>query len=163
MPEMIIYPKRPCIGVDCSGQPKSPPMIAVATRWSRRDKENKWIVRVAREQIEKHCSKRDWQEKIYASIVFKALDRVLQPNYDIHIDRDFPDPKKERKIKEYLKYLIGCHHAGDPTKENPNIFFKTRRSSEYVMEAHVKHGLAKDDKLKIDEKTNLDYLMKLLN
>lgn len=162
MSKVTIYPKRPCIGVDCSGQPGKPPMIAVATRWSRRDKQNKWIVKVAADQINKYCSKRDWQEKIYASIVFKALDKVLEPNYEIHIDKDFPNPKKEQKVMGYLKYLIGCHHVGDATKEKPTISFKTRRKSEYVKDAHVKHKLVNDDKMKIDEKTSLDYLMKLL-
>jgi hypothetical protein len=65
-------------------------------------------------------------------------------------------------VKQHLKYLFGCHHAGDPTKENPPISFKTRRSSKYVKEAHKKHGLAKENKMTIDEKTNVDYLMKLL-
>lgn len=137
-------------------------MIAVATRWSRRDKQNKWIVKVAADQINKYRSERDWQEKIYASIVFKALDKVLEPNYDIHIDKDFPNSRTEEKVKRYLEYLIGCHHVGDTTKEKPDISFKTRRKSEYVKDAHVKHGLASEDKMKIDEKTNLDYLMKIL-
>ena len=165
MSQPIIYPKRPHIGVDCSGQPNSPkqPMIAVATRYSRRDKQNKWIVKVPREQIKRHYSKRDWQEKIYACIVFKALDKILQPDYDIHIDRDYPDPNSERKVRRYLKSLIGYHHAGDPTKENPDIYFKSRRSSEYVMDAHRKHKLVNIHKMMVDEKTNLDYLMKLLN
>jgi hypothetical protein len=162
MPKAITYPKQPFIGVDCSGQPNAPPMIAVATRWSRRDKQNRWIVQVDANQINKHSSTPDWQEKIYASIVFRAADKILEPNYEIQIDKDFPSSKTERKVKQHLKYLFGCHHGGDPTKENPPISFKTRRSSQYVKEAHKKHGLAKENKMTIDEKTNVDYLMKLL-
>jgi hypothetical protein len=162
MSKSITYPKEPFIGVDCAGQPNAPPMIAVATRQSRRDKQNRWIVQVDASQINKHSSTRDWQEKIYASIVFKAIDKILEPNYVIHIDKDFPSSKTERKVKLHLKYLIGCHHAGDPSRENPDIFFKTRRSSPYVKDAHRKHGLVTESKMTVDEKTNLDYLMKLL-
>ena len=162
MNDFAFYPKEPFIGVDCSGQPNSPPMIAVATRWTRRRNEHKWIVKISAAQIAKHHTKRDWQGKLYASLIFKAVDEVLQPNFVIHIDEDYQSTRQQRKIVGYLKYLIGSFHSGDPAKENPEIFIKTKRDSKYVNDAHIKHQLASAGKMRIDEKTGLDHLMKLL-
>jgi hypothetical protein len=162
MSRSTIYPKQPYIGVDCSGQPNAPPMIAVATRWSRRDIQNKWIVEITEAQIGKYSARRDWQEKLYAALVFKVIDKILEPYYEIQLDKDFQNPKTQQKIVAYLKYLIGSFHSGDPTRENPEISFHTRRASKYVKEAHKKHKLASDGKIRIDEKTGLDHLMKLL-
>ena len=162
MSDSLIYPKEPFIGVDCGGQPNAPPMIAVATRYTRRNKEDKWISRLSVEEINKHKAKRDWQEKVYASIVFKSIDRVLQPKYEIHLDEDYQNLKQRKKVLRYIKYLIGVFHAGDPAKENPTIYIKTKRNSKYVKDAHEKHCLARRGKIAIDEKTGIDHLMKIL-
>ncbi|NWG10448.1 hypothetical protein HXY33_01665 [Candidatus Bathyarchaeota archaeon] len=80
------YPKEPYIGVDCSGQPKSPPLIAVATRNSRRGRQHKWVARVTKKRINIYRKRYgDWQEKLYAALFFKVIDRILQQGYEIHI------------------------------------------------------------------------------
>lgn len=162
MSDLSFLPKEPFIGVDCSGQPNSPPMIAVATRWTRRKKEHKWIVKISATQIAKYHEKRDWQEKVYASLIFKALEEILQPNFTIHIDEDYQSARQQKKILGYIRYLIGSFHSGDPGKEKPEIFIKTKRESKYVNDAHVKHQLACEGKMEINEKTGLNHLMKLL-
>ena len=164
MERKTIYPKYPVIGVDCGGQPNAPRqgMVAVATRWSRRNKENRWISLLNSSEINKHEGKRNWQEKVYASIVFKVIDEVLEANYSIHIDEDYQNTSQQKKILRYLHYLIGLSHAGDPTKENPEIKFQIKERSKYVQEAHKKHGLVSEGKMKIDDKSGIDYLMRLL-
>lgn len=158
------YPKRPYIGVDCSGQPKMPPMIAVATRWSRRQKQNKWIAQVKKEKISEYRRKyRDWQEKLYAALFFKVIDEILVPHYEIHIDKEFPKHKTELKVYEYLKHLFGMIHSGDINKENPKISFHTKKHSEYVRHADKKTKWARDHKMKIDDKNaTVDWLIRLL-
>jgi hypothetical protein len=163
MPKPKIYPKQPYIGVDCSGQPKSPPLIAVATRWTRHEHENKWIVKVSADRIVKYSATRDWEEKIYAVTIFKAIDKILVPFYEIHIDEDFQQTKNQRKIRSFLEYLFGCFHNGDPLLEKPKISFHTKRNSKYVWDAHLKHCLVTDKKMRIDEKSaGIDHLMKML-
>lgn len=161
MSDVKIYPKEPYIGVDCSGQPKSPPMIAVATRYSRRRVQNKWIVLIKSDQIGKYVRGRDWEEKVYASLIFKAIDRIFQPDYEICVDKDFQSLKRRRKVISYLKYLFGCFHSGDPLKENPKVSFRTKHN-QYVYDAHRKHGLARKGLIRINERTGIDHLMKLL-
>lgn len=157
-----IYPKQLYIGVDCGGQPKSPPLIAVATRWSRRERENKWIVQVTANQISKHKGTRDWEERIYAAAIFKAIDKILVPHYKNH--KDFQETKNQRKIQSYLKHLFGSFHAGDKLLENPEIQFQTIWSSKYVKDAHRKHRLVSERKMEIDEKTTaIDHIMKILS
>jgi hypothetical protein len=162
MPEFTFYPKEPFIGVDFSGQPNAPPMIAVATRYTRRKKEHKWIVRINADEIAQHRSKRDWQERIYASMAFKVIDKVLQPNYVIHIDEEYQNPRQQKKVINNIKYLIGIFHSGDPDRENPDIKTKTKYKSEYVMDAHLKHSKARTGEMHIDEKTGIGHLMTLL-
>lgn len=160
--EDSVYPKQPFIGVDCSGQPNAPPMIAVATRWSRRNKEDKWAILLNAAEIKKHHGKPDWQEKVYASIVFKSMNKIFQPNYEIHIDEDYQNTRQQEKILRYLRYLCGVFHAGDPQREKPNISFQTKRRSLYVKHAHKKHCLINEGKMQLDEKSGIDYLMKIL-
>lgn len=158
-----MLPKQPFIGVDCSGQPKYPPLIAVATRWTRREHEDKWIVKISADKINKYSTTRDWQEKVYAATIFKAIDKIFVPHYEIHIDEDFQQTNNQRKIREYLKYLFGSFHNGDPLLENPKISFQTKRRSKFVWDAHVKHCLVTQKKMPIDEKmAGIDYLMKIL-
>ena len=157
-----IYPKYPIIGADCSGQPNAPPMIAVATRLTRRAKEQKWVSLLNISEIKKHKGKRNWEEKVYASIVFKSLNQIYQPNYLIHIDEDYQNTSQQKKILRYLHYLFGISHAGDPTREKPDISFQIKRRSKPVHEAHKKHELVNDGKMNIDDKSGIDYLMKLL-
>lgn len=158
------YPRRPYIGVDCSGQPKSPPMIAVATRWSRRNRQNKWVARVKKERIDKYSKTySDWQEKLYAALYFKVIDKILVANYEVHICRDLPEWKSRRKVTEHLKYLFGAIHSGEIEKENLTISFRTKKSSGYVRDADRKCRWARWGKLTIDERaTNIDWLMRLL-
>jgi hypothetical protein len=137
-------------------------MIAVATRYTRRKKEHMWIVKISADEIGRHRAERDWQEKIYATMAFKVIDKVLQPNYAVHIDEEYQDPKKQKKMLKYLKYLIGTFHSGDPEKENPVIKTHTKYKSIYVMDAHRKHGDAREGILPINEKTGISYLMRLL-
>jgi hypothetical protein len=157
-----LYPREPFIGVDFSGQPNAPPMIAVATRYTRRKKENKWIVRINAKEIGRYKGERNWREKVYAVLAFKVIDKVLQPNYEIHIDEEYQNHQNQKKVIDCVKYLIGVFHSGDPEKEKPNIFTKTKYTSPYVMDAHVKHGLARSGQMHIDEKTGFAYLMQLL-
>jgi hypothetical protein len=158
----MIYPKQPFIGVDCSGQPNAPPMIAVATRWSRRNLQKRWIVKITEKQIGKYHATRDWREKLYAALVFKAIDEIFEPYYTIHIDEDFQGTKAQYKVIKYLRLLIGSFHSGDALREKPEIFFQTKQASKYVREAHKKHQLARNGQMRINEKTGLDHLMKLL-
>jgi len=158
------YPLKPFIGVDCSGQPKNPPMIAVATRWSRRQRQNKFIVLISKEKIDEYRAKyRDWQEKIYAALFFKVIDKILVADYEIHIDKELHNSKAQQKLNAYLKRLFGMIHSGDIRKENPKIFFHTKEKSEYVREADKKTKWARDGRIEIDEKrATLDWLMRLL-
>lgn len=158
------YPLRPFIGVDCSGQPKSPPMIAVATRWSRREKQNKWIVSITEDEIAKYRKEyADWQEKLYAVLFFKTIDKILVPNYEIHIDKECHGSNSEKKLFKYLKHLFGMIHYGEIEKQNPKIFFHTKEKSEYVEHADKKTKLARKGQIRINEKnTKLGWLMKLL-
>jgi len=139
-------------------------MIAVATRWSRRDKQRKWIATVTKKQIEKYSRKYyDWQEKLYASLFFKVIDKILVIHYEIHIDKEFPKSKTETRVYKHLKRLFGMIHSGDIMKENPKISFHTKKHSDYVKHADKKSKLARQRRMKIDEKkTTLDWLMKLL-
>lgn len=163
MSQPIIYPKEPFIGVDFSGQPNTPQsMIGVATRYTRRKKEARWIVRIRAEEIGRYRAKQDWQEKVYAAIAFKVIDKVLQPKYAIHIDKEYQDPNQQNKLIGYIEYLIGSFHSGDPEREKPDIETNTKYESVYVMDAHRKHKMAREGTLPIDEKTGIDYLMKLL-
>jgi isocitrate dehydrogenase kinase/phosphatase len=165
MPISITYPKEPYIGVDCSGQPKSPPFIVVATRNSRRHRQCKWVVRVTAKRINVYKKRyRDWQERLYASLFFRVIDKIFQSNYEIHIDKELPNFKTQELVNRYLLRLFGLIHAGDIEKEKPNICFITDRSCKYVRHADKKAGWARDGILKIDEKeASIDYLMRLLD
>jgi len=139
-------------------------MIAVATRWSRRQKEKKWIAQVTKEQIERYSKKyRFWREKLYASLFFKVIDKIFAADYKIHIDKEFPQSKTQSRVHKYLKRLFGTIHSGDIEKENPEICFHTREHSKYVKHADMKSKLARGGKMKIDEKrATLDWLIQLL-
>jgi len=158
------YPLCPFIGVDCSGQPDTPPMYAVATRFSRRKKQNKWIARVTQKDIKKYSIKyRDWKEKLYAALFFKVVDKIYVANYEIHIDKEFATSKMERRVYEHLKKLFGTIHSEEIEKENPKISFNIKEKSDYVRDADKKSKWARDGKIKVDEnKTALDWLIKLL-
>jgi hypothetical protein len=140
-------------------------MIAVATRWSRRDKQTTWIAQVTKDQVDKYSKKyRNWQEKLYASLFFKVIDKVLAAEYEIHIDKELPISKTQIKVHKYLRRLFGIIHSGDIRKENPKISFHTKKKSEYVKHADRKGNQARRETRKIDEKkTSLDWLMKLLD
>ncbi len=161
----VTYPIRPYVGVDCSGQPNSPPVIAVATRFSRRNREVKWVVKVTRQRIMMYSkAHRDWQEKVYAAAFFRVLDKVFRERYEIHIDHELPNFKSQKKVEAYLQRLFGLVHAREILKQHPSICFKTKELSEYVREADRKATLAHDRKMNLDEKdASLDYLMKLLS
>lgn len=163
MPENT-YPLEPFIGVDCSGQPHDPPMYAVATRFSRRRKQNRWIARVSQEDVRRYSvTYRDWKEKLYASLFFKVIDRIYVANYEIEIDKEFPTSKMEKKVHDYLKCLFGTIHSGEIEKENPSICFKTKEESKYVRNADKKSKWAHKRTIQVDEKkTSLDWIMKLL-
>ena len=150
--------------MDCSGTPKTPPMIVVATRWSRKGKQNAWVARVTQKQISKYSKKyRDWQEKLYASLFFKVVDKIFVVEYEIHIDKEFPKSKTEGRVHKNLKHLFGMIHSGDIRKENPKISFHTKKNSEYVRDADKKSKRARKGKMKINEKkTSVDWLMRLL-
>ncbi len=158
------YPLRPFIGVDCSGQPKQPPMIAVATRWSRKERQNRWIVSVADDEIAKYREKvSDWQEKMYAALFFKAIDRILVRNYEIQIDKECHGSDSQKKLFIYLKRLFGIIHYGEIEKQNPEITFHTKEKSGYVEHADKKTKLARKGKMRINEKnTKIGWLMELL-
>ena len=162
MSEAKIYPIEPFIGVDFAGQPNAPPMIAVATRYTRRKKEHKWIVKINAEEIGRYRGERNWRERIYAVLAFKVIDKVLQPHYEIHIDEEYQNCENQKKVINYVKYLIGVFHSGDPEKENPSIVTKTKYISAYVMDAHLKHNLARKGEIHIDEKTGIAHLMLIL-
>jgi hypothetical protein len=158
------YPKEPYIGVDCSGQPKEPPLFAVATRNSRRGRQHKCVARVTKKKIEVYRKKySDWQEKLYAALFFKVIDKVFQKDYEIHIDKELPNMKTQNAVYKYLLRLFGMVHAGEIEKQKPEICFVTDRSCKYVKHADTKAGLARDGKIGIDEKeAAIDYLMRLL-
>jgi hypothetical protein len=160
----LSYPKEPYIGVDCSGQPKTPPLIAVATRNSRRGKQHKWAVRVTRKRIETYRKKySNWQEKLYAALFFKVIDKILQKGYEVHIDKELPNLKTQDKVYKYMMRLFGMIHANEIEKQKPDIHFVTDKSCQYVKHADKKTGWIRDGKMRIDEKeAAIDYLMKLL-
>ena len=139
-------------------------MIAVATRWSRRQKQYVWVAQVTEEQISTYSKKyRDWQEKLYASLFFKVIDKVIVADYEIHIDKEFPKNRTQRRVYKHLKRLFGTIHSGDIEKENPEISFHTKEKSEYVRHADKKSRWARDGKMKINEKkTTLDWLIRLI-
>lgn len=86
-----MYPKEPFIGVDCSGQPRDSQMIAVATRYSRRNKQRCWIVQVSQEQILRISGKYpEWELKLYAALFFRVINEVIAEGYEIHIDKELP-------------------------------------------------------------------------
>ncbi len=158
------YPLKPYIGVDCSGQPKTPPLITVATRWSRRNKQNRWVVRIKKDRLKMYSKTyRDWQEKVYAAVFFKVINKILVPNYEIHICKELPTGKSREKVLKYLEGLFGLINSGEVEIEKPKISFRTVKTSEYVREADVKCTLTRKGNLIIDERSaNLDWLMKLL-
>lgn len=158
------YPREPYVGVDCSGQPKRPPLIAVATRNSRRGKQHKWVARVTNKKIAMYRKKySDWQEKLYAALFFKVIDKVHQKGYKIHIDKELPNIKTQNAVYEYLMHLFGMIYADEIEKQKPEIRFVTDRTCKYVKHADTKAGLAHNGKIRIDEKeAAVDYLMKLL-
>lgn len=164
MPTSITYPKEPYIGVDCSGQPKTPPLIAVATRNSRRGRQCKWVARVTARRISGYQKRyRDWQERLYAALFFKVIDEIFQPGYKIHIDKELPTFKTQELVYEYLLRLFDTIYASDVKKQKPRICFVTDRSCKYVKHADKKAGWARKGILKIDEKeAAIDYLMRLL-
>jgi hypothetical protein len=164
MPAPETYPKEPYLGVDCSGQPKTPPLIAVATRDSRRGKQHKWVARVTKKRVAIYCKTyRDWQEKLYAALFFRVIDKVHQRGYEIHIDKELPNMKTQNAVYKHLMRLFGMIHAGEIEKQKPKIRFVTDRTCKYVKHADMKAGLARDGKIRIDEKeAAIDYLMKLL-
>lgn len=161
----IVYPSQPYVGVDCSGQPRDLEIIAVATRFSRRNREVKWAIRVKKERIVK-CRKenRDWQEKVYAAAFFRVIDKVFEARYEIHIDHELPASRAQKKVENYLLRLFGMIHAKDSLKERPTICFMTKELSQYVREADMKATLAHKRKMNLNEKdAPIDYLLKLLS
>jgi len=138
-------------------------MIAVATRWSRRRKQNMWIASITKEQIRGFCGKsHDWQEKLYAALFFKVINETLVPRYEILIDKEFQSRKTQRKVQEYLEYLFGTINSGKIEIEKPKISFQTTRNK-YVDRADQKTKLARKGKMRIHEnKAKLDWLIKLL-
>lgn len=158
------YPKIPYIGVDCSGEPKDPPMIAVATRWSRRKKQKMWVASITEDQIKScQCNYEDWQEKLYAALFFRVIDRIIVPNYYVHIDKEFPTDKTERKVEKYLKRLFGLFHSGDNYLEDPEISFHTKQNSELVRHADMKTKRAHRGYIPINEKhCQIEVFVKLL-
>lgn len=159
------HPREPYIGVDCSGQPKTPPLIAVATRNSRRGRQHKWVARVTARKIHVYRKKYpDWQEKLYAALFFRVIDKIHQRGYEIHIDKELPNSQIESKVTKYLMHLFGIIHSGEIEKQKPCVCFLTDRSCKYVKHADLKTQLARKGKIKLDEKeASVDYLMKLLS
>jgi len=152
--------------VDCSGQPKTPPMIAVATRWSRRNIQQKYIIRATKKKISSYRKRySDWQEKLYAALFFKVINgpNILRSGFEIHIDKELPNTQTQNKVLSYLLRLFGMIYSGEIDKQRPEIHFLTDKSSEYVKHADKKTRLARKGKIRINEKeAALDYLMKLL-
>lgn len=160
-----VYPKEPFVGVDCSGQPKDLSIIAVATRFSRRNHQVRWAIKVKEERVSRYRREnRDWQEKLYAAAFFRVIDRVFQARYEIHIDHEFPGSKSQKKVENYLLRLFGLIHAKEILWENPTICFKTKELSKYVRDADKKARWAHKGRMNLDERdASLDYLIKLLS
>lgn len=161
----VVYPSQPYVGVDCSGQPKDLSIIAVATRFSRRNRQVRWAIKVKEERVREYRREnRDWQEKLYAAAFYRVIDRVFQARYEIHIDHEFPGSKSQNKVENYLLRLFGMIHAKEILWENPTILFKTKELSKYVRDADKKATWARRGRMILDERdASLDYLIKLLS
>lgn len=71
--------------------------------------------------------------------------------------------KTQAAVHKYLLHLFGMIHADEAEKQRPEICFVTDRTCDYVKHADVKAGLARNGKIRIDEKeAAIDFLMKLL-
>ena len=160
-------PRELVIGIDSSGLVTKPPIRVVATRFSRRGKQVKYVIFLSKEKIKELALKyRDWNEKISAVLFFKAINGKNMfpqvPRYVIHIDREFHG-KTRLKVYKYLKKLFGTIYSGKPDYTNPQITFRSKKGSQFVRHAHRKSQLAKRRKIPFDEKNpNITWMLNIL-
>jgi hypothetical protein len=141
------------IGVDRSGDLNHPTdnLYYVATRFTRRKKETKWVVCVSYEQKKTfQKSVPEWHESIAAIMMFKAVNKIFHPGYSIQIDKDFQGQSRE-KVLYYMQRLFGSVNYGKPFWADPPIEFLPKEYSSSVKHADGKSKLARKKELPSDE------------
>lgn len=140
-------------------------MIAVATRYSRRNKQRCWIVQVSQEQILRISGKYpEWELKLYAALFFRVINEVIAEGYEIHIDKELATERAQTKMIRYIKRLFGLHYSGQDYLENPPIITKTKQSSIYIKDADLKAGLARHKRKRIEQKNfSAEVFVRLLS
>lgn len=153
------------IGVDRSGEPSNPTdhLYYVATRYTRRNKQQKWVICLSRDKIEElRKSVVEWRESIAAIMIFKAINEVFHPGYSIQIDKDFHGSRLE-KVRRYLKRLFGVINYGKPYWADPPIEFLPKEYSDYIRDADAKAGMARRKEIKPDERDpNIERLIEII-
>lgn len=153
----------PIIGVDSSGQVKNPPIWMVAVRQSKRRGQKTYAIYLSKEKIIKLAkSIKNWNEKISAALIFKAVIQLYNTGDAIVIDHDFSGKTREY-VEKYVKRLFGVRYLGKPQFTNPPIIFASKRDSPQVKEADLKSGRVRHGIIVINEKDpNLTNELKIL-
>lgn len=152
------------IGVDRSGSFKHPTdhLYFVATRFSRR-RQAKWVICIRRRTL-KELRKRvaDWQEKIAAIMMFKAINKIFHPGYSIQIDKDYQG-KQLKKVRTYLKRLFGVVNYGKAFWANPPVEFLPDQYSSLIRHADRKAGMARRKRIPPNESDpDIEDLLEIL-
>lgn len=153
------------IGVDRSGEPNHPTdhLYYVATRYSSRGKQKRWVVRLTRQTVEKLRKEvAEWQEKVAAVMTFKVVNEVFHPGYSIQIDKDFQG-ERLKKVRRYLKRLFGVVNYGRAYWADPPFEFLPKVFSEFIRDADTKALQARRKRIRPDETDpNIEKLLDIL-
>lgn len=141
------------VGVDRAGDfsDQHEHLYFVATRYSRRGKQIKWVICLTRSmivQLRKQVA--DFEEKIFAIMIFKAVNQIFHPGYSIQIDKDYQG-RRLRKVKGYVKRVFGVVNYGKAFFADPPLEFLPKEYSKMIRDADQKATRARHKEIKPDE------------
>jgi len=123
-----------------------------AARTSKKSGQKCYCVYISKEkhiELEKSC--KDWQNKISAILIYKAIKPIFFEFDSIFIDKDFQG-NTSKVIEKYLKKLLRETYPRREAMANPTVYFIPENKSVEVKDAHIKSQRFRYKYLKIDEK-----------
>jgi hypothetical protein len=149
------------VAIDTSGQIlRDSDVWIVALRMQNQPKHTGVYINNDYQNDAKNIIMKNWVDKLYAILLYRTSNTLLESNDIIQIDKDFHN-KRAKKIQEYMERLFGVFNVGtDRTK--PIIQFLPPKYSKPVREAHKLSQSARHGKVMILQNPNITKEMNCL-
>jgi hypothetical protein len=139
------------IGVDSSGHVKNPPIWMAAARRSKKSGQRYYGIHISVEEHQKlEAFSVDWDRKVSAILIYRAILPIFYEFDSIFVDSDFQGQGPQ--IEKYLKKLLREKYPRKEALANPTVYFIPENKSAEVKDAHIKSQRMRHKTLFIYEK-----------